>query len=126
VSVTLPPVQKLVGPLAVAVGVNAPTATLALPLLLQPFAVTLTLSVIGPVAPAVNVIALVPWPPVIVAFVAVQAYVAPEVAVTLALLFAFAQTLAGAVIVALGGGLTVTVVAADVAVQPEPSVIVTV
>lgn len=103
VSVTLPPVQKLVGPLVLIVGVKLPTATLALPLLLQPFAATTTLKLTGLEAPAVKVIALVFWPPLIVPPLIVQAYVAPLCAATLAALpVEFAQVDDGAAIVALG------------------------
>jgi hypothetical protein len=124
--VTLPPEQNVVGPEAVIVGVNAPTATLAVPVAVQPLLDTETFSVIGPVAAAVKVIAFVPCPLAIVAFVPVQLYEAPDVTTTLALPVAFAQTLAGAEIVALGAGLTVTVVTADVALQPAALVTVTV
>jgi hypothetical protein len=62
VSITLPPVQKLVGPLAVIVGVNAPTFTLALPVLLQLVpSVMETFSVTGDCV-AVNVMLFVPVP----------------------------------------------------------------
>ena len=122
---TLPPAQKAVEPLGVMAGENAPTPTEALPLLLQPLAVTLTLSVTGPVGPAVKLIELVPCPPVMLPLVATQLYVAPAVAGTLALLLALAQTLAGAVMVAEGRGLTVTTDVADVAEHPAPLVTVT-
>lgn len=60
-------------------------------------------------------------------FAIVQVYVAAPVATgTEAFAVAFAQTLAGAVIVVLGSGLTVTTTGDDVAVQPLPFPTVTV
>jgi hypothetical protein len=53
------------------------TATLALPVEMQPPLFVLTDSVIVPFGPAVKVMAFVPWPAVIVAFVADQLYVVP-------------------------------------------------
>ena len=62
-------------------------------------------------------IAAVPWPPVMVPFVIVHAYVAPAVAGTLALALAVEHIVAGAVIVATGGARTFAV-AVPVLVQP--------
>ena len=70
VSNTLPPVQKLVGPLAVMVGANAATLTVADPLFGQLLpSVTDTWSVTADDDVGWNVIAFVPAPPVIVPFV---------------------------------------------------------
>jgi len=86
------------------------TVTLAFPVSEQPAPfVTVTESWTGPIAPAVHVIALVPDPAVIVPFVIVQAYVAPAPALgtEAALPVDAGQTLAGAVIIAVGGSQTV-------------------
>ena len=56
----MPPVQKLVGPLAVIDGVKPLVEMLLFPVLLQLFAVTVTPRFTEPVEPAVNVIASVP------------------------------------------------------------------
>jgi hypothetical protein len=125
VRVTLPPAQKVAGPLAEMAGVNVPTVTVALPLFVQPLAsVTLTLSVTGE-PNGVKFTASVPSPLLIVAFVAVHENVAPALAGTLALALVFAHIDAGAVMAALGSGSTVTATGALVAVQPLPSVVVT-
>src|SRR5260221_12949450 len=82
----------------------------------QPAAVvTVTFSVSVPPAPAVKVMLFVPAPAVIVPLVMPHAYVAPTPALaTEAMLpVVVACTEAGAVIVAFGFGLIVTVVAAD-------------
>jgi hypothetical protein len=125
VSVTLPPVQKVVGPEAVIAGANAPTATLALPVAVQPFAETFTLIETVDVA-APKVIAAVPWPLCSVPPVTVHVYVAPAVGdAMLADAVLFAQTELGALIVADGAEFTVTAVAAEVALQPFAFVTVT-
>ena len=63
VSVTLPPVQKLVGPFGVIVGAKAPTETVAVPLFVQPLpSVIETLSVTGDEEVGWNVIVFVPAP----------------------------------------------------------------
>ena len=88
----------------------------------QPAAVvTVTCRVRVPTAPAVKVMLGVPVPAVIVPLVADQLYVAPTpaLATEAALLVVPVLTEAGAVMVAFGLGLTVTVVAAEAAlVQP--------
>jgi hypothetical protein len=65
----------------------------------------------------VKLMLFVPAPAVIVAFVAPQVKVAPALAGTEALVLAFAHVEAGAEIVAFGGGLTVTVVGDESALQ---------
>jgi hypothetical protein len=116
--VTLPPLQNEVGPLGVMVGTKAPTVTVALPLALQPLAsVIVTLKATLPLPFGVKSRTFVPWPLVMTAFDAVQLNVAPALAGTEAVTFWFEQALDGAEIVATGGALTVTAVAAEVAVQ---------
>ena len=118
VSVTLPPVQKLVGPLAVMIGVKAPTLTVAVPVFGQLFAsVTETFNVTADEDVGLHVIAFVPLPDTIVPLVIVHVKVPPAIEGTDADAVLPAQTLDGALIVALGFGLTVTTVGADVAVQ---------
>jgi hypothetical protein len=125
VSVTLPPGQIAVGPPAVIDGVNVPSATFAAPVVVQPFAETLTLMETA-VVPAVNVMPEVPWPLASVPPVTVQTYVAPAVGdAMLAAAVELAQTEEGALIVADGAGLAVTLVAADVPLQPPPFATVT-
>ena len=84
----------------------------------------MTPSETGPEAD-VNVIALVPAPLVIEPLVIVQAYVAPLIEAVEALPVAPAQIAAGAVTEGAGLLLTVTGVAAEVALQPFASVTVT-
>lgn len=99
-------------------GVVTVTGTLTLPTVEHAPLVTVTLSVTLPLAGAVKLTDGVAPPPVIAPLVIVQLYVAPAVAVTLARLFVlFAQTFAGAVMVAGAGLETVIVVAAEVAEQ---------
>src|ERR1051325_1726912 len=94
------------------------TFTTALPLLEQPPAVTVTPSVAGEAVLTSKVMDGVPWPPVMMPLPMVQAYVAPAVGGTEATTpVVFAQTPAGAEIVAVGCGFTVTVVGAEVALQ---------
>jgi hypothetical protein len=95
----------------------------ALPLDVQPDgSVTSTLSAIDPDAPAVIVTAFVPVPAVIVPPVIDQAYVAPVVTGTLALIPVwFEQTFAGAVIVAVGSGVIGWVAVAEVLQPPVVS-----
>ena len=81
----------------------------ALPLLLQPFALTVTPRETLPVAPAVKLMAFVPWPLLMVPLVIVQLYPAPACDGTLAVADDAGQIDAGAVIVALGGALMGTV-----------------
>ena len=127
VRVTLPPVQKLVGPPAVIIGVKAPTVTFAVPLFAQPFAsVTETFNVTADDDVGLNVIAFVPLPDTIVPLVIVQLNVPLAIAGTDADAVLAAQMLEGTLIVALGFGLTVTTVGADVALQPFASETVTV
>ena len=118
VSVTLPPVQKLVGPLAVMIGVKAPTLTVAVPVFGQLFAsVTETFNVTADEDVGLNVIAFVPLPDTIVPLVIVHVNVPLAIGGTDADAVLPAQMLDGALIVALGFGLTVTTLGADVAVQ---------
>jgi len=118
VSVTLPPLQKVVGPLGVIVGTNVPSGTVALLFALQPFAsVMWTVSPTLPLPFGVKLMVFVPAPAVIVAFVAPQVKVAPALAGTDAMVLTFAQADAGAELVAFGGGLTVTVVGDESALQ---------
>ena len=128
VNVTLPPVQKLVGPLAVIAGVNEPTLTEAVPLFEQPLpSVTETFSPTADEDEALNVIAFVPLPETIEPLVIVQLYVAVPLATgTDAVAVLPAHMLDGALIVPLGFGLTVTTSGADVAVQAFASPTVTV
>lgn len=127
VRVTLPPVQKLVGPPAVIIGVNAPTLTFAVPLFAQPFAsATETFNVTADDDVGLKVIAFVPLPDTMVPLVIVQLNVPFAIAGTDADAVLPAHTLDGALIVALGFGLTVTTVGADVALQPFASETVTV
>ena len=83
--------------------------TVAFELLEQPF-VEMTVMAIEtfPDAPGAKVMAFVPAPLTIVPLVTVQLYVAPLVAVTLALPFVDAQIEEGAVIADAGAGLIVT------------------
>src|SRR5947207_1390172 len=75
-------------------------STDALPLVVQPPVVITMPMEIVPVAPALNVIDVVPWPPVIVPLVTVQLYVPPVIGATVAVLpLEFGCTLAGAAIV---------------------------
>ena len=88
--------------------------------------VTVTATAIGPDAPAENVMLDVPWPPVIVPPVIVQLKIEPAGAIALTMLpVEFASTDAGALIVTLGGGVTVIVCEAD-PLQPPASVTLTV
>lgn len=94
--------------------------TLALPLFGQPLElVTFTASATLPDVPALKVIDGLPWPLTSVPFVTVHEYVAPAVALTLALMFvALAQTDAGAVTVAFGARQMKVKLLALVAVPP--------
>ena len=124
-SVTLPPVQNVVEPFGVmVVSGSALTVTVALALPLQLPLVTVTPRVIGPEAD-VNVMAFVPLPEVIVPFVIVQAYVAPAIAAVDAPADPPAQIAGATPIDGAGLLLTVTAVAADVALHPFASVTVT-
>ena len=125
VSVTLPPVQNVVGPPAVMVGVNAPMFTVAVPLFEQPLPSAIDTPSCTGAPVGVKLIAFVPWP-VNVAFVTVQLNVAPLSGGTLAELLVFAHMLAGALIVALGCGLTVTTMGDVEPLQPFVSVAVAV
>ena len=127
VNVTLPPAQKEVGPEAVIVGTNAPMVTLALPLAEQLLRVATTLSDTGVAVPTEKVIDAVPCPVCSVPLPIVHVYVAPATGppAMLALTTLFAQADDGALIVAGGGALAVTVVGAEVPVQPFESVTVT-
>ncbi|HXH40419.1 MAG TPA: hypothetical protein VNN08_17445 [Thermoanaerobaculia bacterium] len=117
-SVTLPPLQKVVGPPGVIVGTNVPSGTVVLPFALQPFAsVICTVSPTLPLPFGVKLMVLVPAPAVMAAFVAPQVKVAPALAGTDALALALAHVEAGAEIVAFGGGLTVTVAGDESALQ---------
>jgi hypothetical protein len=100
---------QLVGePVIVAVGF-AVMATLCAALETQPLAVTVTLSVVVPDAPTVNVMPAVLDALVIVPFVIVQAYVAPAMVGTLAERpAAFGQVAPAAVMTEEGTGLTAT------------------
>ena len=110
-------------PLQIAAG--AVIVALCEPDAVQPAEVIVTLSVVVPEAPAVKVIAFVLVALVIVPLVIDHAYVAPACAGTLALLpVEPAQTVDGAVIVATGFALTVTLCDDEVA-QLAPSVTVT-
>ena len=121
VSVTLPPVQKLVGPLAVIVGENAPTLTVVVPVAVQLLAlVTVTDNEMADEDAGANVMLFVFVAPVIVPLVIVHAYVLPATLGTDAVAVLPAHILAGALIVALGAGFTVTTNGADVALQPDP------
>ena len=94
---------------------------------LPPQEVPLTVmpSVTLPLAPALKVMAFVPWPAVMLPLAMVQAYVAPATAETLAALpVLFAQTAAGAVIGGVGEPARVTVLLAE-ALQFEALVTVT-
>ena len=72
-SVTLPPAQKAVGPLALMSGFGGGLiATFALLVEEQPLFVTVAVRATVPDAPAVNWIAFVPAPEVIVPFVMLQ------------------------------------------------------
>ena len=116
--VTLPPVQNEVGPLGVMVGVKLPTLTVALPVALQPLAsMMFTVRATLPLPFGVKLTTSLPWPLLMTAFVAVHAYVAPALEGTEAEALAFGQAVDGAEMTALGGALTVTVVAAEVALQ---------
>jgi hypothetical protein len=90
--------------------------------------VTVTCSVSVPAAPAVNVMFDVPVPAVIVPLVMDQLYVAPAPAFATDALLPVepATTLDGAVIVAFGFGLIVTVVVAEEALLQLPLVTTTV
>jgi hypothetical protein len=90
--------------------------------------VTVTCSVSVPGAPAVNVMLDVPVPAVIVPLVIDQLYVAPAPAFATDALLPVepATTLDGAVIVAFGFGLIVTVVVAEEALLQLPLVTTTV
>lgn len=103
----MPPAHAVAGAAIVAAG-GGVTATLVLELLVHELLVTLTARTTLPEAGAVKVIELVPWPLAIVPLVMVQLYDAPAMVATLADAFAFAQTEAGAAIVALGVGLIAT------------------
>ena len=83
--------------------------------------VTVTFNVVVPAAPAVKVMLAVPLPPVMEPLVMPQTYVAPTPALaTEAPALVPLAMEAGAVMVALGFGLTVTVVAAEAALlQPR-------
>ncbi len=98
-----PPAHIDVAPLSEAAGVGL-MATFALPLFAQPLSVTVTFRTVVPDAPALNVIAFVVAPPVIVPFTIDHAYVAPAIAATLALLpVEFGHVDDGALMVAEGG-----------------------
>jgi hypothetical protein len=123
-SVTLPPWQNVVAPLGVmVVSGSALTFTVALALPLQLLFVTVTPRVTGPEG-AVNVIAFVPLPDVIVPLVIVQAYVAPEITVVDALSEAPAQIADGALID--GDGMSFTVTGTSLECAPQPFAFVTV
>ena len=121
----LPPAQKEVEP--VIVGVNVPTATLALPFEVQPFNDAVTLMESGEEVPEEKVIEDVPCPFTSVAFDSAQVYVAPATGLAMLAKFVllFAQTDDGALMPADGGALTVTGCVAEVPVQPAESVTVT-
>src|ERR1051326_4453767 len=92
------PAQVVVGPVMTGDGA-ALIETVALELLRQPPFETVTFSVTLPEVPAVNEMAFVPAPLLMLPLVMLQLYVAPDCAATLALATAEAQTAAGAVIV---------------------------
>jgi hypothetical protein len=118
------PLQIAAGAVIVAFGTALTlTVALAVPLQLLLF-VTVTPRVTGPETD-VNVIAFVPLPEVIVPFVIVQAYVAPEIAAVEALPLAPAQIADGAVIDGAGLLLTVTGTSLECALQPLEFVTVT-
>ena len=72
-SVTEPPVQNVVGALAVTVGVEATVTGIVVESLAEhPPAATVTPSVMLPVGPATKLRVGVPWPPLIVPPVIVQ------------------------------------------------------
>ena len=100
---------------------------LALPLAEQLLRVATTLSDTGVAVPTEKVIDAVPCPVCSVPLPTVQVYVAPATGppAMLALTTLFAQADDGALIVAGGGALAVTVVGAEVPVQPFESVTVT-
>jgi hypothetical protein len=118
------PLQIAAGAVIVAFGrAFTGTFTEALPLQLLEL-VTVTPRDTGPELD-VNVMALVPAPLVIVPLVIVHAYDPPLTAAVEALPVAPAQIAAGAVMDGVGLLLTVTGVAAEVALQPFASVTVT-
>ena len=127
VRVTLPPGQNAVGPEEVMVGTNGPTAMLAVPFDVQPLSVATTLSETGVALVTLKVIDGVPCPVCSVPLLTVQVYVAPATPppTMLALTTLLAQTDDGALMAAGGGALAVTVVGAEVPVQPPESVTVT-
>jgi hypothetical protein len=127
--VTLPPWQNVVGPPAAIAGVAgfAFTATFVLPDAEQPFEAAVMPS--DTFVPAdVKVIVFVPLPPVIVPPLIDQLYVPPLIAATEAVPVDPLQMALGAVIVAFGSALTVTVVEPpalqpfDVTVTPSDTV----
>lgn len=118
------PAQIALGAVIVAFG-TAFTPTVAFALPLQLLFVTVTPRVTGPETD-VNVIAFVPLPEVIVPLVIVHAYEAPLIAAVEAVPVPPAQIADGALIDGAGLLLTVTAVAAEVALQPFASVTVTV
>ena len=123
-SVSALPGQTVVGPEMVTVG-NGTTAMLFVPGTTHEPLVTVTFSVTGPVAAAVKVMAFVFDGPSIVPLAMLQAYVAPGTSGTdAAWPLLLSQTLAGAVMAALGEGVTVTV-CVSLAAQPLPLVTVT-
>jgi hypothetical protein len=105
VRVTLPPVQNVVGPLGEIVAVGVETLTLVLLLTVGQLATkTETVSVIGSVLEASNVIVSPVVEPTIVPLVIAHAYVAPGTTGVDATWFVeFAQTLAGAVMTGVDG-----------------------
>jgi hypothetical protein len=71
----------------------------------QAVPVVATVRLIGPEAPAVNVIVRVPWPPVIVPFVMPQVYVTPTPrSGTEAVLPTESEQTVEAVVIGIGGG----------------------
>ena len=124
VRVTWPPLQNVIGPLAVMLADGAAVADTFVELLLvQPPFATVTLRPTVPAAVAVNVMLFVPLPAVIVPFVSDHEYVAPVCAVTLAVAAAFVHIVDGAVIAGDTGAFT-TIDALLLLVQP-PFVAVT-
>jgi hypothetical protein len=115
-SVTLPFGQTLEGPLMATAGCGA-IGIVVPELLLHPPTLTVTPRTTLPDAPATKLRTFVPWPPTIVPPVIVQLYAAPACDGTLAAALLFAQALAGAEIVADGGG-TIGIVAVALPLQP--------
>ena len=117
------PVQAVAGPEIVTAG-GGSIGTVAVPLLVHEPFVTVTPRATLPLALAEKVIELVFWPAVIVPLVIVQKYDDAPAVTDAVFPVDDAQTVAGAVIVAAGFGVTVTV-CESLPVQPLPSVTLT-